>query len=53
MSGLVPDFGVHAAFIWASYGVGAVVIGRMILASWLRHRAVRRQLARLERDVPP
>lgn len=41
MSGLIPDLGRHAAYIWVSLGAGALGLGLMALASW-------RRMARLE-----
>jgi heme exporter protein D len=42
------DMGPHAAFIWASYGVTAVVIAALILRAILDERKQRQALIRLE-----
>lgn len=44
MSGLGP----HAAYILASYGLAALIVGSLVLHAILDHRAQRTALQRLE-----
>ena len=48
--GWLPQFDKNTAFIWASYGVGAAMILLSALGVWLRARASKRALERLERE---
>lgn len=36
--------GGYAEFVWPSFGITAVVMVWMIVAPWLRHRRLRREL---------
>ncbi len=38
--------GGYALYVWLAYGVGLVVLGGVVLAPLLRHRRLRRELAR-------
>jgi heme exporter protein D len=40
--------GGYAAYVWPAYGVAAAVLGGMTAQSWLRYRASRRALDRLQ-----
>jgi heme exporter protein D len=42
------DLGPHAFFIWAAYGVTALIVGALILRAVVDHRAQLRSLAALE-----
>jgi heme exporter protein D len=42
------DMGGYAAFVWPAYGVAAVVLGGLALASWRRYRASLHDLDRLQ-----
>ncbi len=42
------DLGPHAAFIWASYAVTAVVVAGLVIRAILEERGQRQALARLE-----
>jgi heme exporter protein D len=44
--------GGYAAFIWPAYGLAIIVIGGLIVASFLRLRRVREALSTLENDKP-
>lgn len=45
--------GGYAAFIWPSYGVAAVILLGLLLASRRRFRQEARTLAALEASAPP
>jgi heme exporter protein CcmD len=40
----MPEFDKNAAYIWACYLVGAIMIGAAVLHAWLNARATRRRL---------
>ena len=40
------DFGKYAAFIWAAYGLSAIVLGVLVLQTWLSARRWRREAER-------
>ena len=42
------DLGPHAAYIWASYAVAAVILAGLVAWLWLDNRRQRRALADLE-----
>ena len=42
------DLGPHAAFIWAAYGITALVVAALVARAILQEREQRRILARLE-----
>ncbi|MCZ8261538.1 MAG: heme exporter protein CcmD [Beijerinckiaceae bacterium] len=44
--------GTHAGFILAAYAATAIILGGVILASWLSLRAARARLGRLEALFP-
>jgi heme exporter protein D len=44
--------GGYAFYVWSAYGLTLVVLGGALLAPWLRHRQLRRDLARRERRAP-
>lgn len=49
MSAIVTEgLGPHGGFILASYVAVAAILGGLILATWLDHRAQKRALAALE-----
>lgn len=39
---LIPQFDKNAAYIWAVYGLSAIVLGGMILGTLWRARAAKR-----------
>ena len=43
--------GGYAGFVWPAYGVAAIVLGGLALASWRRHRRSFAVLARLQRQT--
>lgn len=45
----MPEFDKNAAYIWACFGIGALLIFAAILQSALAARAARRRLEALER----
>lgn len=45
---MLPEFDKNAAFIWACYGLGALMIGVTIIAVMLKARAARAGLVRIE-----
>jgi heme exporter protein D len=45
---MLPDFDSNAAFIWASYAVGLLLIGSAMLGVMVKARAARTQLVRIE-----
>ena len=51
MSGAAAFFamGGYARFVWPAYGTGFIVLGGLVLRSWLRYRASRRALEALDR----
>jgi heme exporter protein D len=46
------DAGKYAPFVWPAYGVTVLVFVVMIAATLLRARRWRREVERLEKDVP-
>lgn len=44
----MPEFDKNAAFIWACYGLGALMILAAIVQTLLAARTARRKLANLE-----
>lgn len=48
---MLPQFDKNAAFIWASYGLGVLMIGVTILTVMLKARAAKANLARLEATI--
>jgi heme exporter protein CcmD len=47
---MVETLGPHAGYILASYAVGILIMGGMILNAWLGLRKAQARLARLERQ---
>lgn len=47
---MLPDFDKNAAFIWACYAIGLILIGGTILAVNIRARRARTQLTRDETE---
>jgi hypothetical protein len=45
---MLPDFDSNAAFIWATYTVGALFIGGAMVSVMLKARAAKTQLIRIE-----
>ena len=45
------DMSPYAAFVWASYGISALVLGGLTVAVWTRARRVASRLAALEQDA--
>ena len=45
---MLPELDKNAAFIWACYGIGALLIGATILGVMIRARRARAQLKRDE-----
>ncbi|MEH6410280.1 MAG: heme exporter protein CcmD [Hyphomonas sp.] len=50
MMDLLPDFGKNAAYIWACYGIGLVLIGGTVIGVLFRARNAKHRLARLKGD---
>lgn len=46
----MPEFDKNAAYIWACYGIGALLILGAALHVWLAARAARKSLADLAPD---
>ncbi len=47
---MMPDFDKNAAFIWACYGLGAILIAATLVHALISARAARRRLAALEAE---
>ncbi len=45
---MMPDLGKYETVILSAYGATLLLIGGLILASWLRARRVQRDLSRME-----
>ncbi|KCZ46224.1 heme exporter protein CcmD [Hyphomonas pacifica] len=45
---MIPEFDKNAAFIWASYALGAVMIGGAILTVMIKARLAQAELARTQ-----
>lgn len=43
------QMGGYAFYVWCSYGLSALVLGFVLLTPAIRHRQLRRDLARRER----
>ncbi|MBY9065886.1 heme exporter protein CcmD [Hyphomonas sp. WL0036] len=43
----MPEFDKNAAYIWACYLIGALMIGAACLQAWLAAKAAKRRLDRL------
>ena len=43
--------GKYPGFVWGAYGATALAFAWMIIDSWVRARAARRALERLEREA--
>jgi heme exporter protein D len=41
---MMPELGRHAVAVLGSYGATLVLLGGLVLVTWLRSRAVRRRL---------
>lgn len=50
MMDLLPDFGKNAAYIWACYGIGLVLIGGTVIGVLVKARSAKHRLARLKGD---
>lgn len=48
---MTPDLGGYAGAVLGAYGVTLALLGLLVLTSALRAAAVRRALARLEREA--
>ena len=48
---MLPEFDSNAAFIWASYSVGLLLIGGAMATVWLKARAAKAQLIRIEARI--
>ncbi|MDF1807821.1 heme exporter protein CcmD [Hyphomonas sp.] len=48
---MLPDFDSNAAFIWASYSVGLLLIGGAMASVWLKARAAKTELIRIEARI--
>jgi heme exporter protein CcmD len=49
---MLPEFDKNAAYIIASYAIGAAALAGAILMTWLAARRARARLAALETDTP-
>ena len=47
----MPDLGIYAFAVLASYAVSLLLLAAIIGASWLSWRRVKRQLEKVERDA--
>ncbi|MEM6666410.1 MAG: heme exporter protein CcmD [Pseudomonadota bacterium] len=47
----MPQFAEHAAFIWSAYGIAALLLGGVVVATIVRARAAKAKLERLERQA--
>ena len=47
------DAGAYAAFVWPAYAVSALVLGGMVIDSWLRARRWRREAERRDGERRP
>ena len=47
----MPQFAEHAAFIWSAYGIAALLLGGVIVTTFIRARAAKAKLERLERQA--
>lgn len=47
---MMPAFDDTAPYIWAAYGLSALVLGTLVAIIILRARAARRRLARLQAE---
>lgn len=45
--------GGYAAFVWPAYAIALIVLGGMVIVSWLRYRSSRRSLDELQRHIGP
>lgn len=45
----MPDFGAQAGYIYAAYGVAALVLGAMVVFALVGRAAARRRVTALER----
>ena len=45
---LIPDLGKNAAYIWACYGLGTLLIGGAIIGVVLKARAAKAALERMQ-----
>ncbi|MBL4879165.1 heme exporter protein CcmD [uncultured Hyphomonas sp.] len=48
---MLPDFDSNAAFIWASYSVGLLLIGGAMVSVMMKARAAKMQLIRIEARI--
>ncbi|MDX1293381.1 MAG: heme exporter protein CcmD [Hyphomonas sp.] len=48
---MLPDFDSNAAFIWASYAMGLLMVGGAMLAVMLKAHAAKTQLIRIEARI--
>jgi heme exporter protein CcmD len=46
----LPDFGKNAAYIWACYGIGLVLIGGAAIGVLIKARSAKQSLERLKGD---
>ena len=47
------EMGGYGAFVWPAFGLTAVILLALLIASLLRLRSNQRALARLESQMPP
>jgi heme exporter protein D len=45
--------GGYASFVWSAYGIAAIVLGGITVASWRRYRASQNALERLQQRAGP
>ena len=45
--------GGYASFVWSAYGIAAIVLGGITVASWRRYRASQDALERLQQRAGP
>lgn len=46
----MPEFDKNAVYIWACFGIGALLIAAAVIQSLLAARAARQKLERLEKS---
>ena len=44
----MPDFGAHTGYIYASYGIAALILGGLVILAFARRAAARKRLSVLE-----
>jgi heme exporter protein CcmD len=47
---ILPDFGKNAAYIWACYGLGLILIAGAVIAVLMKAQSARKALERMQID---